>query len=315
MRISNYVLDMVIYARDDYFNSYEITDKLLTALGFVAHYFKLTKNSEAIATNAIVSYDLFHDAKKRMKMQKDLEAKMTCRMIMASKNDEERRAHIKVMKAYDASELPAHVLFMANISISIEHLYSYQKDMTEANVAIEKALYFAKSFILQNNVSEQGPVERYYDSWTGVVHSEIAIRSGDTELSRSKLGRLLESYALLPVSLQRLLVSNIEFFEYSMSDRTLLISDVLPLLTNGGVTMTRTMPYAMLLASSNQQKNDTEDTSYSSNEISSPSNVDQKISCSSEEIVGVTEYYDIGADPFFEFTDFENSSLNYSSNM
>jgi len=90
-------------------------------------------------------------------------------------------------------------------------------DCSEANVAIQKAYYFAKTFISQQNINDQIPVEHYYDSWTGVVHSEIAIRSGDIELSRSKIGRLLHTYSLIPPPLQRLLVSNIEVHQYFLT--------------------------------------------------------------------------------------------------
>ncbi len=80
----------------------------------------------------------------------------------------------------------------------------------EANVAIEKASYFAQAFVSQYDSRMQSPAERYYDSWIGVVHSEVAFRSGNVELSRSKFGRLLESYAVMSAPLQRLLMSNIE---------------------------------------------------------------------------------------------------------
>lgn len=64
-----------MYVKEDYLNSFEFVNKLLNALGLIAHYYKTTKNSDAMAANAMVSKDLFNEAKKRMNLKKDLEAK------------------------------------------------------------------------------------------------------------------------------------------------------------------------------------------------------------------------------------------------
>jgi len=93
----------------------------------------------------------------------------------------------------------------------------------------------------------------------------------------------------------------------------LLIRDYLPLLTNTGVTMTRTMPYTMLLTSGSRSSSDFEENSSGSNEINSPSNVEVHIGSSSEELVGMAENYN-EAELFFEFVDF-GTDIAYDSIM
>jgi len=64
-----------LYSRDDYINSTDLVDKLLAALSLVACYYKLTKNCSALVANAMTSYDIYNEAKKKIELKKDIEAK------------------------------------------------------------------------------------------------------------------------------------------------------------------------------------------------------------------------------------------------
>lgn len=95
-----------------------------------------------------------------------------------------------------------------------------------------------------------------------------------------------------------------------MADESLLIKEFLPLLTNQGVTMTRTLlPHAML-STTLQHKSDSEEVSDSNSGVYLPASIDWQMGSFSEEIGAVSEFYDVGADPFFEFNDFDTTSIN-----
>jgi hypothetical protein len=100
---------------------------------------------------------------------------------------------------------------MFNMCMSMHGLRGGQPiDYSDAYNAIQKANYYAKVFVEECPPSKRQALEEYTDAWTGVVFSEIAIRVGDVDLSRRKIGKLLDAYSRMRPSLQRLLVSNCE---------------------------------------------------------------------------------------------------------
>jgi hypothetical protein len=304
-----YVFDTVMYSRDDYCSSTELVGHLLVTQISMASYYKMTKNVDALRTNALTTCEIFSQFKNKHELPQDLQARLCCRMIMGSRTERDRRYYVDMVKAYNAANLPANLLYMTNVSISMQALLSMEKDLSEADTAIQKADYFAKSYILQTHYNYRGPIECYYDAWTGVIHSEIAIRLGDIELSRRKIGRLLDLFSRMTPPLQKLLVSNVEFFMYTMQNKALLVQDYLPLLTKSGVTLTRapsinTAPMAV------QPYNwaNSDDSSNNTNEDNSPSSSEGNIVSS---IADFTDLLDLGEldDTIFGFDELDGTLL------
>jgi hypothetical protein len=60
-------------------------------------------------------------------------------------------------------------------------------------------------------------LEKYFYSWIGVIHSEIAFRLGNADLARKKMGDLLNTFPQLAPAHQRLLISNCEVSPISLN--------------------------------------------------------------------------------------------------
>jgi hypothetical protein len=70
-----YVFDTVMYSRDDYCSSTELVGHLLVTQISMASYYKMTKNVDALRTNALTTCEIFSQFKNKHELPQDLQAR------------------------------------------------------------------------------------------------------------------------------------------------------------------------------------------------------------------------------------------------
>jgi hypothetical protein len=319
-------INTIVYARDittTCLASSQLTLQFIASLVMLTGYFKQCKSKQGMQANSELAYELFSQHKQLAAVNRDLEIRLCVRMLMNAKSVDSRDVLLKKLKELDY-EPPPNLQYHIAYHVSVKSL-DLDADLTNAETNIIKANYYIEKCLeTMDDQGKRAHLEKYFYSWIGVIHSEIAFRLGNADLARKKMGDLLNTFPQLAPAHQRLLISNCEYLMYA--HHNLLIQGYLDLMkpermykqpslrlllqghhntiqVNTTVGSNTIMPALSYEGEEWQNNNYTDETSNSNsneNNSSSSGSLDLQSPHSSDNASPVSlEFYDHVADPFF----------------
>ena len=80
----------------------------------------------------------------------------------------------------------------------------------EADKSVQRAEYYVVRYLEQVPEEERSSLEGFYDCYLSVLHSEVAMRAGNNELARRKMGHVYETFPKLRPLLRKMFLNNID---------------------------------------------------------------------------------------------------------
>jgi hypothetical protein len=222
--ISNYIsslihhiINTIVYMRDfanDCLRSSPMTVQFIMCVTLMAGYFKMCKDGHALQANVRLAYDLYDQYRNTPHVNKELEARLCCRMIMTSKTAELRNYWLNRIDQLGL-EKSANLHYHINLHLTTQALYTH-KEMTVAERDVQKAEYYVVRYLEGVPEDKRPAMESFYDCYLSVLHSEIAMRAGNGELARRKMGHVFETFPKLTPVFRNLFMYNIDFITYRL---------------------------------------------------------------------------------------------------
>eukprot|EP00029_Vermamoeba_vermiformis_P012828 TRINITY_DN7781_c0_g1_i1.p1 TRINITY_DN7781_c0_g1~~TRINITY_DN7781_c0_g1_i1.p1 ORF type:complete len:559 (-),score=27.88 TRINITY_DN7781_c0_g1_i1:53-1729(-) len=219
--IIHQVINAIVYMRDftnDCLRSSPMTVQFIMCVTLMAGYFKMCKDGHALQANVRLAYDLYDQYRNTPHVNKELEARLCCRMIMTSKTAELRNYwlnRIDQLGLEKSDNLHYHI----NLHLTTQALYTH-KEMTVAEKDVQRAEYYVVKYLESVPEDKRESMAGFYDCYLSVLHSEVAMRAGDGELARRKMGHVFETFPKLTPAYRNLFFYNTDFIVYRLMSNT-----------------------------------------------------------------------------------------------